>query len=227
MYFSKICIKNEAFHSGLMRNEPMSLYNEHAFIWNLFPYDAQANRDFLYRRLEVKDGLQYYVLSTRKPIEHPIQYEIETKPYTPIINHGESLRFSLRVNPVVTKKIEGAGSKKRKREDIYMDALAKNKQLPESERLPNSVLLNSCALDWLEQRAKSNGFAASREEVIVEGYRRFEMRKKRGTDKITFGAVDFTGILTVTNKELFSRVLQQGLGKSKAFGCGLLLIRRL
>jgi len=39
--------------------------------------------------------------------------------------------------------------------------------------------------------------------------------------------VDFQGILTVTDPELFRKALYEGLGKSKAFGCGLMLVRRV
>jgi CRISPR system Cascade subunit CasE len=38
--------------------------------------------------------------------------------------------------------------------------------------------------------------------------------------------MDFRGILTVTDTEKFTDTLMQGLGKAKAFGCGLMLIRR-
>jgi CRISPR system Cascade subunit CasE len=44
---------------------------------------------------------------------------------------------------------------------------------------------------------------------------------------IRFSAVDFSGELLVTNPELFHLALFNGIGNAQAFGCGLLLVRRL
>ncbi|WP_225391738.1 type I-E CRISPR-associated protein Cas6/Cse3/CasE, partial [Escherichia coli] len=38
-------------------------------------------------------------------------------------------------------------------------------------------------------------------------------------------SVDYTGMLTVTDPGLFLQRLSQGYGKSRAFGCGLMLIK--
>lgn len=44
--------------------------------------------------------------------------------------------------------------------------------------------------------------------------------------KSGFSSVDFTGELQITDIEKFQRILFNGLGRSKAFGCGLLMIKR-
>jgi CRISPR system Cascade subunit CasE len=49
--------------------------------------------------------------------------------------------------------------------------------------------------------------------------------KKKG-DKSGFSAVDFSGELQITDMSKFKEALFTGIGRSKAFGCGLLLIRR-
>jgi CRISPR system Cascade subunit CasE len=45
--------------------------------------------------------------------------------------------------------------------------------------------------------------------------------------KAGFSSVDFTGQLRVTDTEKFEHALFHGIGRSKAFGCGLLMIRRV
>ena len=45
--------------------------------------------------------------------------------------------------------------------------------------------------------------------------------------KAGFNSVDFTGELQITDVEKFTSTLFNGLGRSKAFGCGLLMIRRV
>ncbi len=42
-----------------------------------------------------------------------------------------------------------------------------------------------------------------------------------------FSSVDFTGELQITDVEKFEQALFSGIGRSKAFGCGLLMIKRV
>lgn len=201
-------------------------YEEHAFIWGLFEKDGDIKRDFLYRRVDDRAGALFYVLSERKPEENHELWAVETKPFEPVIRLGDRFHFSLRANPVVTKKPEGSASKKRKRDDVFMNALAEYKDIPVSQRPTNAQILTTSAYGWLEQRARSNGFEVSSDSVLVEGYRKVEMVKRSNKDSIQFGVVDYSGILEVTNVGLFYKALNQGIGKSRAFGCGLLLIKR-
>ena len=60
----------------------------------------------------------------------------------------------------------------------------------------------------------------------MEGYRRQRFRKFRSNREITFSSLDFSGLLTVKDTDLFGSVLFRGLGPAKGFGCGLMLVRR-
>ena len=42
---------------------------------------------------------------------------------------------------------------------------------------------------------------------------------------IQFSSVDYSGVLVVNEPTLFLQRLIQGYGKSRAFGCGLMLIK--
>lgn len=48
---------------------------------------------------------------------------------------------------------------------------------------------------------------------------------KKG-EKSGFSSVDFTGELQITDPETFRQTLFTGLGRAKAFGCGLLMVKR-
>jgi CRISPR system Cascade subunit CasE len=203
------------------------LYEEHKFIWELFPRNTEIKRDFLYRRVDERLGPLFYVLSRRKPTNQPEGWVIDTKKFEPIIKAGDMFQFSLRVNPVVTRKPEGNLSKKRKRDDIYMDALAKYKDSPDIPRPSNTQILSESVYEWLDKRSEACGFSLLKASVLVEGYQRAELQKSTKKDSIQFGVVDLSGRLTVTNAELFYKTLNQGIGKARAFGCGLLLIKRI
>ena len=75
---------------------------------------------------------------------------------------------------------------------------------------------------WLAARSERLGFRAIEECLTVDAYT--QHGGKKGTLK--FSTVDFSGVLAVTDVDLFTRALFDGIGPAKAFGCGLLLVRR-
>lgn len=228
MYFSRISMNLEGFNPGkAARILHGSVYNEHKLLWEFFPEDKDAKRDFLYRRYDLGRVPQYFILSQRKPRCDREIWDIETKSYDPVIREGEQYSFSLRVNPVVTKMPMGRESKKRKRDDVYMEALAKSKALPQQERLSNNEIMIESGLQWIMDRAERHGFSLNKNQVIVEGYYRMDGFKDGDKNRIQFGAMDFSGILTVKDGELFRQTLMHGIGKAKAFGCGMLLLIRV
>jgi CRISPR system Cascade subunit CasE len=86
--------------------------------------------------------------------------------------------------------------------------------------------------EWLDAAAKRNGFeiALTDEEepqrkLQVDAYEQSKAGKR--DHNIRFSTVDFSGELIVTDSELFHLVLCNGLGHAKAFGCGLMLVRRV
>jgi len=58
----------------------------------------------------------------------------------------------------------------------------------------------------------------------VTAYRQ-HAKKRKGAD-IRFSSLDYEGVLKVTDLDLFNQTLRRGMGKSKAFGCGLMMVRR-
>ena len=68
-----------------------------------------------------------------------------------------------------------------------------------------------------------SGFAL--EELAVEDYRIARL-KRPGGGRASFGVLDLRGVLTVRDPKLFASALAAGFGRSKAFGCGLMLVRR-
>ena len=86
-------------------------------------------------------------------------------------------------------------------------------------------LAHGAASDWLARQGDRNGFTP--EEISVEDYSVLtlpSMSRRRGQPR--FGVLDLTGRLKVTDPEAFLARLGAGFGRAKAFGCGLMLIRR-
>jgi CRISPR system Cascade subunit CasE len=167
-------------------------------------------------------------VSSRCPERHGDFWRIESREYAPKLMVGERLRFDLRANPVVTHARDG----KKKRHDVVMQA---KKVLLTERGLTNWTqwqaddkpllyeLVRSSCLQWLTTRARRSGFAIDEASLAVDGY-----SQHRGKhDQIRFSTVDFSGELTVTDPGSLSKTLVAGVGHAKAFGCGLLLVRRV
>lgn len=59
----------------------------------------------------------------------------------------------------------------------------------------------------------------------VDAYRQQQVVRVKSRQVIQFSSVDYSGVLVVNEPMLFLRRLIQGYGKSRAFGCGLMLIK--
>ena len=116
MYFSKLTLRKDVGTSELMRMFG-DVYREHQILWKLFTDDAEAKRDFLYRRIDGEGRLNYYLLSARKPSDKKNIWRIDSKIYDPCLSKGQVLSFMLRVNPVVKAKV---ADDKRQRCDVVM-----------------------------------------------------------------------------------------------------------
>ena len=226
MYFSRITLNPDTDQKQLARALCNDSYREHQALWQLFDDDPDAGRNFLYRQV-IEDGrIKYYVLSRRMPVDNTGLWRIDPpKVYDPQLSEGQQLFFMLRVNPVVTVT---AQSGKQQRHDVVMQEKQRigYQKRPEMERPPLQQLVQQSGINWLRARTDRNGFSIEPGQVVADGYQQHRSRIKRQRRLIRYSSVDFQGILTVINTERFRKALFSGIGKSKAFGCGLLLIKR-
>ena len=74
---------------------------------------------------------------------------------------------------------------------------------------------------WLYRNAKNNGFRIIESEIKKES--RLNV-KKDGQKEFSVQEVVFTGILQITNVELFQKALKNGIGPEKAYGLGMLMV---
>lgn len=226
-YLSRVSIDPASVNAArLAKDVCVNAYREHQHLWRLFDIDPDAERDFLFRREQPAGGFpRFYLLSAREPRHNDNVWQIETKAYRPAIRTGQHLAFSLRVNPVVTRRnAEG----RQVRHDVVMDLKHRTgfNKLPVNERPLLNELIQQAGLEWLQKRAATHGFSISSDNILVEGYQQHRAAKKGGKNPIRYSTLDFTGLLTVTEAGLFQQTLTKGMGSAKAFGCGLLLVRR-
>lgn len=84
---------------------------------------------------------------------------------------------------------------------------------------------------WLLERADRHGFSLEgdlAEQVLVTRRERDSFERGRGErrQRATVSRAQFDGLLEVTDPELLRTSLTQGIGRAKAYGCGLLTLAR-
>ncbi len=212
----------------------------HRLIWSLFARGDSRERDFLWRE---DASACYYILSaTRPPEDHPLLEVDPPKRFAPALAAGDRLRFSLRANPTVARPRDefrtvnraasAKPSRKTVRHDVVMDAIHR---LPTHERAPSRTrAIQSAGRAWLERTGERCGFRipphatdeGEVEALRVDGYRVLRPPRARRSDQMRVAVIDFEGFLTVTDPDLFVASLARGIGRAKAYGCGLMLIAR-
>ena len=75
------------------------------------------------------------------------------------------------------------------------------------------------AEDWLMSRAERCGFRV--DDMTV---RMTKIRGGRAGRVILISAARYTGTLTITDADAFADAMRSGIGRGKAYGCGLLTI---
>jgi CRISPR system Cascade subunit CasE len=171
------------------------MYTVHKLIYSLFPQDNRETRRFLF----VYKGGNFsekhiLILSHDKPI-NPEYGTIESKEIPALFLQQEYYGFEVQMNPVRRDNKTG-----------------KIVPIREKEKL----------LTWFIEKAPSFGFSVIPGSLSV-GNTDVQQFKKEGKC-VVLGKAVFTGRLHVTNRKLFIRSFENGLGKGKAFGFGLLQI---
>jgi len=215
-------------------------YRQHQALCRLFQLPHREERSpqqrtfFLFRTERIEPGSflsaqspelvglpVFYVLSTQIPEDGNGIWQIDTPQadYRPDLREGDRLAFQLRANPVVTRT--GPDSR-RARHDVVMDA--KRRLNEDDPHRDQASVAYEAGQKWLQARAERHGFKIEDASLRVDGYTTWRQHYGK---KIQLSTLDFAGNLIVSDAIRFREALFNGIGPAKAFGCGLLMIRRI
>lgn len=240
MYFSRVAVRRPLddravamLVDGMGRGSALA---SHHLIWTLFSDAPDRERDFLWRE---GPGGVFYVLSRRTPVDRLGVFDMEEpKAFTPSLAVGDRLHFALRVNATISRR--DSGSKERGRiHDIVCDALRRADSAQGEKALARRNLLHPVARAWVSARGVKRGFSLvepmsdsaegwefeERDSFRVLGYHR-ALIDRGDQAPMRVGVMDLEGELVVRDPVAFLAALQHGFGRAKAFGCGLMLVRR-
>ncbi len=229
LYFSRLTLNRDAPAAALMpllnpREPGPAADAHHRLIWSVFADSAERKRDFLWRH----DGKgRFYTLSGRPPRPSDLFNPPETKLFDPVLRTGDLLQFTLRANATkdraeVSRMEKAARRGNSRRVDLVMDIL---RDAPEREKRAENreSAARAAAVAWMTSQGAAKGFEPR--VTVVEGYSTIELGSGR-RDGATFGILDLTGEIVITDPQVFLAALAVGFGRAKAWGCGLMLVRR-
>ena len=192
----------------------------HSAVESGFPRTLDENRERILWRVDyVRDRCYLLVLSAKQPdflhITSQFGYELleqrwETRNYNPLLARlqpGQVWRFRLRANPVHSsckEKNEASGRGK-----VFAHVTQQQQR------------------QWLMARAQPGGFSLDENtfDVVHTEWKKFR-KANRSSHEVALRTADFEGILTISDVETFKDALLSGIGRAKAYGCGLLTIAR-
>jgi CRISPR system Cascade subunit CasE len=93
--------------------------------------------------------------------------------------------------------------------------------------VPTGELQFNAGIKWLEDRGGKLGFDFDPKKIRIFEYQQHRIKRRNRKPYIQFSSLDYNGILTVTDSDRFYGTLMNGIGRSKAFGCGLMLVKRV
>lgn len=167
-------------------------------------------------RIDWLGGICYLlILSKDRPdLKHVVKqfgyteksHQWESKNYKLFLERlriGDTWGFRLRANPTRSSKNE---KQKTDRGKVFAHVTQEQQR------------------QWLLQRAQKNGFSLEENQfdVVHTDWKRFS----KGKSKVTLRTATYEGILTIQDKDKFKEKLLNGIGRGKAYGCGLLTIAR-
>jgi len=190
----------------------------HRLVWALFADGPERRRDFLWR--EIRPG-EFLALSARPPVDAHGLFDLASKPFAPVLHAGQQLGYDLRVNPVVSGRPEPG--RRGSRHDAVMHAL--HSLQPRERPGQREALTRSAAAGWLARQGERHGFEPDPRRLEVIAYDQVRLAREGGAP-IVFSALTVSGVLTVREPARFLARVLHGFGRARAFGCGLMLIRR-
>lgn len=183
----------------------------HAAVLSGFPAGLDAQRPLW--RVDLDDPLRptLYVLSKSRPdLTHIVEQggwpslpDVLSASYAPILDsleEGQSWAFRLTSNPTHRGTVNG------------------------QKKILGHVTVAQ-QMGWLLGKAESLGMGLGDEdEPTFQLTSRAARQFRRGGDLVTINTATFNGVLEVKDPELFKQALVGGIGRAKAYGCGLLTL---
>ena len=118
-----------------------------------------------------------------------------------------------------------------KKDFRYAERLRQSMQLHSKLEWSIKAVIDDALEKWIIRKGQNHGFSLAKDDndqckLQNSSYRWHSIKAGKGI-KSGFSSVDFTGNLEITDVEKFTKALFNGIGRAKAFGCGLMMVMRI
>jgi len=183
-------------------------YDWHRAVWRAFPGRDGQPRDFLTRLDQRREAFRLLIVSPVDPTRpdwcppDPEIWQTKLIPET-YFSHG---RYSFQLCANTTRKVTKLAADGTPTKNGMRVPLRKREEF----------------LEWIKRKGEQGGFAVDEATLrtFSRGREYFEKSGQHGLHT----AVEFQGMLTVTDPARFHESFTHGIGSAKAFGFGLLVI---
>lgn len=177
----------------------------HRFITGFFGTDRQSGQ-ILYRTNLARGKLCIYLYSQTPAERIPDNCCVQQRDVTAWLDamaDGQLWSFDLIAAP--TKKIASEGQKNSRRRILRQ---------PEERQA------------WLERKAEQNGFAILQAQELEQLHVSGRHHEDKG-GVMYHDAYHYQGVLRIIDAETFRKAMQTGIGSGKAYGFGMMMVKRL
>ncbi len=113
----------------------------------------------------------------------------------------------------------------------YSERLRQSMQLHDKLEWSIKAVVDDALEKWMIRQGQRHGFSLAKDDdnqckLQNSAYRWHSIKADKGK-KSGFSSVDFLGDLDIIDVEKFTKALFGGIGRAKAFGCGLMLVKRI
>ena len=113
----------------------------------------------------------------------------------------------------------------------YSERLRQSMQLHSKLEWSIKAIVDDALEKWMIRQGERHGFLLAKDDnnqykLQPSAYRWHSIKADKGI-KSGFSSVDFLGDLEITDVVKSTKALFGGVGRAKAFGCGLMLVKRI
>jgi CRISPR system Cascade subunit CasE len=181
-------------HSDFLALQIIDPYSVHRVVYTLFP-QCEGGRDFLFVDKGGDFNERHILILSKRPPQIPKHGTMESKNIPESFLEQDYYGFEVRLNP----------TKRDKKSTKIVPIKGKDN-----------------LIEWFCLKSETWGFKTECESLQIQstGVQTFDKQNSQ----VTQNAVTFVGKLKVNDRVLFIKSFEQGIGRGKSFGFGLLQI---
>jgi len=177
-------------------------YSIHRTVYSLFPKDGDGERDFLFADKGGNFNERRILIFSKRPPLQPEYGKVESKMVPGSFLNWNLYGFEIRLNP--TKREKNSGK------IVPVQGTEKQESYMKKKKL----------LEWFCAKSESWGFSTDHNSLQIQStdVQAFEKDNRQ----VTQNSATFIGKLRVKDRSLFIKSFEEGIGRGKSFGFGLL-----